>query len=151
MGESAYADKLAWGIYAQPEHFVDPQCQTKIRKVVLPKTESLGVRVQALLEPAKKLLGCHSLFEVGVFVLLLDRVFGGRCQEEVLVATHRRHLANLDSNTIEKALGGASKRSPDVIIHFLAEGVRKASRRVWRQGWEKLDASVRNTFLASAV
>tara|TARA_B100000029_G_scaffold379039_1_gene373856 strand:- start:179 stop:634 length:456 start_codon:yes stop_codon:yes gene_type:complete len=151
MGESAYTDKLVWGVHAQLGHRVDLQCQTKIRDIELTKTEILGVRVQALLAPSKKLRGCHSLFEVGVFALLHERVFGGRCMEEVLVATYRRQLAGLDSNMIEQVLGEASKSNLDVIVHFLTEGVRKASRRVLREGWEKLDASVRNTFLASAV
>tara|TARA_Y100000588_G_scaffold387944_1_gene486995 strand:+ start:394 stop:540 length:147 start_codon:yes stop_codon:yes gene_type:complete len=48
-------------------------------------------------------------------------------------------------------LGEVLKSNPDAVIHFLAEGMGKASRRVLNDGWEKLGASVRNTSLVGAA
>lgn len=143
MGESAHKEKLASEIHAQLEVRADP-----------------GVRVQAILALAKKLSGCHCLLEIGVFAPLLDRAFARCCPEEVpfavlRVATRRGHLADLESHTIERALGSAlgeaPKSNPDAIIHFLTEGIRKMSCRMLSEGWEKLDASVCNTPLAGAA
>ena len=160
MSESAHIKRLARELHARLEECEDPECQTKISKVIPTKTEIFGVPVQAILALVKKLCGYHSLLEVGVFSPLLDRAFARRRREEVpfailRAATRRRYLANLGSHMIEKVLGSALgavlKSNPDAVIHFLAEGMGKANRRVLNDGWEKLGASVRNTSLAGGA
>tara|TARA_Y100000588_G_scaffold387944_1_gene486994 strand:+ start:58 stop:390 length:333 start_codon:yes stop_codon:yes gene_type:complete len=110
MNESAHTKKLARDIPAHLEEHGDTEFQTEISEVIPTKAEIFGIRVQAILALAKKLCGCHSLFEVSVFSPLLDRAFARLCLEEVpfailWAATRQRPLANLDSHMIEKVRG----------------------------------------------